>query len=170
MKKYWEASYRFGLIGGIFSVLAFLVFHWIGQDPTNLSMLFGYVMIPVFIFLGIRFFKKYVNQDWLSFAEGMTIGFLIYTLFAFITAMGIWIILSLNSTLFAELKEKKLDILESNKDMIISQLGQESFETTLAKVQEMVAWDIALNDFIWKMVPGLFFTIIISIILRRTNN
>jgi hypothetical protein len=50
MKKYWEASYRFGLIGGIFSVLAFLVFHWMGLDPTNLSMLFGYVMIPVFVF------------------------------------------------------------------------------------------------------------------------
>lgn len=170
MKKYWDASYRFGLIGGIFSVLAFLVFHWIGLDPTNLSMLFGYIMIPVFVFLGIRFFKKYVNQDWLSFAEGMTIGFLIYSLFAFITSIGIWIILSLNSTLFAELKAKKMGILKSNEDMIVSQLGTESFETTLAKVQKMVPWDIALNDFIWKMVPGLFFTIIISIILRKTNS
>lgn len=170
MKKYLSESYRFGLVGGLFAVLAFLVFHWLGLDPTNLSMLFGYVMIPVFVFLGIRFFKKFLNGDFLSFAEGMTLGFFIYFIFALVTGIGIWAILSLNSTLFGELKAKKIDILESNKNMIVSQVGADSYEVTLEKVVQMVPFDIALNDFLWKMIPGLFFTIIISIILRKTNN
>jgi len=34
----------------------------------------------------------------------------------------------------------------------------------------MTAWDVALNDGIWKIIPGMFFSIIISIILRKNKN
>lgn len=169
MNRYLESTYRFGLIGGIFCVFAFLFFNWIGYDPTNFSMLFGYVLIPIFVFLGIRYFKKDVNHGELSFAHGMSIGFLIYTMIAFISGIGIWLILLIDTGLFEELKALKLEVLTTNKDLIISQLNEESFDVTMKKIMEMKPIDIALNDFIWKILPGLFFTIIISIILRKTK-
>ena len=169
MSRYLESTYRFGLIGGVFCVLAFLLFNWLGYDPTNFSMLFGYVLIPVFVFLGIRFFKKEVNNGELSFAHGMSIGFLIYTMIAFISGIGIWLILLIDTGLFEELKALKLEVLTTNKELIISQLNEDSFDITMKKIMEMKPMDIALNDFIWKILPGLFFTIIISIILRKTK-
>ena len=47
--------------------------------------------------------------------------------------------------------------------------ADKSVDFTYEKILAMTALDIALNDFIWKILPGLFFTIIISIILRRTK-
>ncbi|WP_194976897.1 DUF4199 domain-containing protein [Aquiflexum lacus] len=169
MNRYLESTYRFGLIGGLFCVFAFLMFNWLGYDPTNFSMLFGYVLIPIFVFLGIRYFKKDVNNGELSFANGMSIGFLIYTMIAFISGLGIWIILLIDISLFEAIKILKLEVLNTNKELIISQLSEESFEITLQKIMAMKPIDIALNDFIWKILPGLFFTIIISIILRKTK-
>jgi hypothetical protein len=169
MNRYLESTYRFGLIGGLFCVFAFLMFNWLGYDPTNFSMLFGYVLIPIFVFLGIRYFKKDVNNGELSFAHGMSIGFLIYTMIAFISGLGIWIVLLIDISLFEAIKILKLEVLNTNKELIISQLSEESFEITLQKIMAMKPIDIALNDFIWKILPGLFFTIIISIILRKTK-
>lgn len=99
----------------------------------------------------------------------MSIGFLIYTMIAFISGLGIWIILLIDISLFEAIKILKLEVLNTNKQLIISQLSEESFEITLQKIMAMKPIDIALNDFIWKILPGLFFTIIISIILRKTK-
>ena len=167
MNRKLLASYKFGLIGGVFCVAAFVIFKLLGMDPTKLSMLFGYFLIPFFLFIGIRFYRNQVNQGLLSFSEGMSIGFLIYSIIGLVSGLGIWIILMFSPSLYEEIKTKKIEILIENKDLIVEQMGLESYETTNKSLLEMTAFDIAMNDFIWKIIPGLFFTIIISIILRR---
>ena len=132
-------------------------------------MLFGYVLIPIFVFLGIRYFRNDINGGELSFAHGMTIGFLIYSMIAVVAGLGVWLVLSISPEFFQEIKTSKVAVMDTNKDLIVGQLGQESFDFTYEKILAMTALDIALNDFIWKILPGLFFTIIISIILRRTK-
>lgn len=167
MNRKLLASYKFGLIGGIFCVAAFVIFKLLGMDPTKLSMLFGYFLIPIFLFIGIRFYRNQVNQGLLSFSEGMSVGFLIYSLIALVSGFGIWVILMFSSSLYEEIKTKKIEILTESKDLIVEQMGVESYDVTYQSLLEMTALDIATNDFIWKILPGLFFTIIISIILRR---
>ena len=167
MNRKLLASYKFGLIGGIFCVAAFVIFKVLGMDPTKLSMLFGYFLIPIFLFIGIRFYRNQVNQGLLSFSEGMSVGFLIYSLIALVSGLGIWVILMFSSSLYEEIKTKKIEILTENKDLIVEQIGVDSYDVTYQSLLEMTALDIATNDFIWKILPGLFFTIIISIILRR---
>lgn len=167
MNKKLLSSYKFGLIGGAFCIAAFVVFKLLGMDPTKLSMLFGYFLIPFFLFIGIRFYRNQVNQGLLSFSEGMSIGFLIYSIIGLVSGLGIWVILIFSSSLYEEIKTKKIEILTENKDLIVEQMGVESYDVTYQSLLEMTALDIATNDFIWKIIPGLFFTIIISIILRR---
>ncbi|MFD2033438.1 DUF4199 domain-containing protein [Belliella marina] len=162
-----QASYKFGLIGGVFCVLAFVLFKLMGIDPTKMSMLFGYFLIPIFLFIGIRFYRNQVNGGLLSFSDGMSVGFLIYSMIAAVSGLGIWVILLLSPSLFEEVKVSKLEMLIENKELIVEQLGIESFDITYENLLEMSAFDIGSNDFIWKIIPGLFFTIIISIILRR---
>ena len=167
MNRKFQASYKFGLIGGAFCVISFVIFQLLGIDPTKLSMLFGYILIPVFLFIGIRYYRNEVNDGLLSFSEGMTAGFLIYSLIAAISGIGIWIILIISPSLYEEIKAQKIDLLEGNKELIVEQMGIESYDITYQSLLKMTTIDIATNDFIWKIIPGLFFTIIISIILRR---
>lgn len=170
MNKTFLSSYKFGLIGGAFCVAAFVVFRLLGMDPTKLSMLFGYFLIPFFLFIGIRFFRNQVNQGLLSFSEGMSVGFIIYSIIGSISGLGIWIILMFHPSLYKEVKTKKLEILTENKSLIVEQMGVESYDFTYESLLEMTAFDIAINDFIWKILAGLFFTIIISIIFRKNIN
>jgi len=170
MNKYLGSAYQFGGIGGVLSLVAFVILSFLRSDPTNLSLIFGYVITPISLFLAIKFFKEYKNQGFLSFAEGMSVGFVTYLLIALISGIGIWIILLVSPVLFEEIKLSKLEVLEQNKETIIAQMGDDSFTTALFSVQNMISWDLALNDAIWKLIPGLFFTIIISVILRKNPN
>lgn len=167
MNKYFKTAYQFGGLGGVFSVFSFILLTWLNPDPTNLNLVFGYLITPIAIFLAIKYFKEYSNEGLLSFSEGMTVGFVTYVLLGLISGLGIWFILLISSDLFDKIQLSKLEVLSDNSEMIISQVGKESFQTTLLSIQEMVPIDVALNDTLWKIIPGLFFTIIISIILRK---
>ena len=170
MGKYFTSAYQFGTLGGILSLVAFGILAWLQPDPTNLNLIFGYIITPVSLFLALKYFKDYTNQGFLSFAEGMSVGFVTYLLIAAISCMGIWIILLLFPEFFETIKASKIEVLLTSKDTIVSQVGGESFENTLSNVQAMAPFDIGMNDGLWKIIPGLFFSIIISIILRKNPN
>ena len=170
MNKYLKTACQFGTLGGVLSVLSFLILSFIYPDPTNLNLVFGYVITPIALYLGIKFFKDYTNEGYLSFAEGMTVGFVTYILMGLLSTLGIWAILFAVPDLFGNIQETKWAVLDQNKDVIVSQVGLSSFEATKISLKEMSSWDVALNDGIWKIIPGMFFSIIISIILRKNPN
>ncbi len=170
MNKYFTSAYKFGSLGGVLSICAFIILAFLNEDPTNLNLVFGYIITPVSLFLAIKFFKEYSNNGYLSFAEGMSVGFVTYLLIAIISGVGIWLILVISPDLFDTIKNSKLEVLSANQETIVSQVGVNSYEATLVSIQNMVPWEVAANDAIWKILPGLFFTIIISIILRKNPN
>jgi hypothetical protein len=170
MDKYLKSSYKFGLVGGLFSIFAFVLLSFLKSDPTNLSLIFGYVISPFALFLAIKFFKEYSNSGLLSFSEGMSVGFVTYCLIAIISGLGVLIYLYLSPELFEEIKNSKFEVLLKNQNTITEEMGLNSYESTLSNVKAMSILDIAFNEGIWKIIPGLFFTIIISIILRKNTN
>ena len=151
-------------------MLSFHLLSYLYPDPTNLNFLFGYVLVPISVFLSIKFFKEYSNSGYLSFSEGMTVGFVTYTLLGILSTLGIWLILAFSPELFEVIKNQKIEVLSQSKETIISQLGENSFQTTQENMKDLSPWDIALNDGLWKIVPGMFFSIIISIIFRKNPN
>ncbi|SDD76024.1 Protein of unknown function [Algoriphagus faecimaris] len=170
MNKYFASAYQFGILGGILSVISFGLLSFLQPDPTNLNLVFGYLITPISIFMALKFFKDYTNNGYISFAEGMSVGFVAYMLIAILSGLGIWFILLIFPKLFEAINKSKLQVLNENRETIIGQLGEPSFENTLESITRMVPSDIALNDALWKIIPGLFFTIIISIILRKNPN
>lgn len=170
MNKYFKSAYLFGVLGGVLGLVSFLVLSIFYEDPTTLNLVFGYVITPVSIYLALRYFKDYFNKGYLSFAEGMSVGFVTYMLLAIISFLGIYVVLAISPDFFELIKENKVQTLIDSRETIVSQVGEASFNATLDSVKEMVNSDVALNDAIWKIIPGLFFTIIISIILRKNPN
>jgi hypothetical protein len=170
MTKYFKTAYQFGALGGLLSGLSFYVLSLFHSDPTNLNLVFGYLITPITVFLAIKFFKDYSNDGYLSFSEGMSVGAVSFVLLALFSTGVIWGILESSSSLFSAIQTAKWAVLEKNKEVIISQVGLASFEVTQINLKSMTAWDVALNDGIWKIIPGMFFSIIISIILRKNPN
>lgn len=170
MTKYFKTAYQFGALGGLMSGLSFYVLSLFYSDPTNLNLIFGYLITPITVFLAIKFFKDYSNEGYLSFSEGMSVGAVSFLLLAILSTGIIWGVIESSPSLFSAIQTAKWAALENNKEVIISQVGLASFEVTQTNLQGMTAWDVALNDGIWKIIPGMFFSIIISIILRKNPN
>lgn len=170
MSKYFKTAYQFGALGGLMSGLSFYVLSLFYPDPTNLNLVFGYLITPITVFLAIKFFKDYSNEGYLSFSEGMSVGAVSFLLLAILSTGIIWGVLESSPSLFSAIQTAKWAALEQNKEVIISQVGQVSFEITQTNLQSMSTWDVAINDGIWKIIPGMFFNIIISIILKKNPN
>lgn len=169
MTKYLKTAYQFGALGGILSGISFYVLSLFNPDPTNLNLVFGYVITPFAVFLAIKFYKEYANEGFLSFAEGMTIGAVTYLILALLSSLTIWGILESSPSQFEAIQTAKWAVLEQNKEVIIGQVGQESFDLTQTNLKGMGPWDIAFNDGIWKILPGMFFSILISVILKKNK-
>jgi hypothetical protein len=170
MTKYFKTAYQFGALGGLMSGVSFYVLSLFYSDPTNLNLVFGYLITPITVFLAIKFFKDYSNEGYLSFSEGMSVGAVSFLLLAILSTGIVWGVIESSPSLFSAIQTAKWAALENNKEVIISQVGLASFEVTQTNLQGMTAWDVALNDGIWKIIPGMFFSIIISIILRKNPN
>jgi hypothetical protein len=169
MTKYFQTAYQFGTLGGLLSGVSFYVLSLFHEDPTNLNLVFGYLITPFTVFLAIKFFKEYKNEGYLSFAEGMSVGAVSFVLLAFLSTGIIWGILGSSPSLFSAIQTAKWAVLEKNKEVIISQVGLASFKVTQTNLKSMTSWDVALNDGIWKILPGMFFSILISTILRKNK-
>ncbi|SEF91476.1 DUF4199 domain-containing protein [Algoriphagus boritolerans] len=170
MNKYLSTAYKFGGLGGVLSVLSFYSLSFLNPDPTNLNLIFGYFLVPVSIYLSIKFYKEYSNSGFLSFAEGMTVGFVTYGIIGILSIVGIWLVLQFSPELFEVIRKQKLDLLIENRQLIIAQVGENSFFATEESMKNLTPWNVAVNDGLWKIIPGMFFSIIISIILRKNPN
>ena len=169
MTKYLKTAYQFGALGGILSAISFYVLSLFNPDPSNLNLVFGYVITPFAVYLAIKFYKEFANEGLLSFAEGMTIGAVTYLILAALSTLAIWGILEISPSLFEAIQTAKWAVLEQNKEVIVGQVGQESFLLTQANLKGMSPWDVAFNDGIWKILPGMFFSILISVILKKNK-
>jgi hypothetical protein len=169
MKQYFGYFYRIGFLAAAFSLLTFFLSSFFTQDPTLISKVFSFIITPIFVGAGIYFYRFKINQNQLSFAEGMSIGFIIYFVNALVTFFGIYIGLVFSENLFQNIKNNMMQVLSDKKQDIINTLGNASYEKTYEEMLQLSIFDIAITDFIFKIAFGLFFTIIISIILRKTK-
>jgi hypothetical protein len=60
-------------------------------------------------------------------------------------------------------------LLTEKREDLIEQLNLAAYEETYASISTMTAYNVAMNDFLRKIIPGLFYTIIISIILKQSK-
>jgi hypothetical protein len=116
----------------------------------------------------VKNFRDRFNEGELYFSQGMTVGFFVYTLMAVISAGFIYAFLWANPPVFETFKEINIALMEEKREIFVDQLSQKAFDDTYESIRKMSIWDVSMNDFLRKIIPGLFFTIIISIILKRT--
>ncbi|KEO74333.1 hypothetical protein EL17_06245 [Anditalea andensis] len=169
MDKYIDAAYKFGVIGGALCGIAFWLMYLLGAEPVGMTLVFGYLITPIFVFIGAKNFRDNYNNREMTFGQSMTVGFFVYTLIAVISAIIVYISLLMTPDVLIDYRAVNLQLLDGKKSEWIDQLNVEAFETTRLSIAQMSAYNVAMNDFLRKIIPGLFYTIIISIILKQTK-
>ncbi|EPR69033.1 DUF4199 domain-containing protein [Cyclobacterium qasimii] len=167
MNRYLKAALPFGLYGGGLCFLGYLTIYWLDIEPISMNLIIGYLVTPIFVFFSVKSFRDNFNAGNLYFGQGMTVGFFTYTIIAMISAMYVFGSIQLDEELFTTFRQINLELMSANKTILEEKLNVAAYEETYANISKMTIFDVALNDFLRKIFPGLFFTIIISIILKR---
>lgn len=160
---------KYGGVGGMLSILLFLILMWLGENPLISGSMFGFFFIPIFVFFSIKEFKTYYNAGYLHFWQGMSIGFFCYMLLALLYALFVWVYLqSFDPEMLQAYVADRVALVMDTKSNLTAQLGEAVYEKTLADLQQVSAFDMALDSFLRKIFVGFFVTTLVSVVMRRS--
>ncbi|MFK7900225.1 MAG: DUF4199 domain-containing protein [Cyclobacteriaceae bacterium] len=156
-----------GICGGVLSIIYFLTFYFLGTPPSDSIFAFDFWILPIFIFIGIKFFRDKLNDKKLRFWEGLALGIqvallitVINCLFTFIFYQ--WIDGNFLTTYVNDVLSQHLERREEMKE-----LPQASFNKITEEIKQISSFGIAMLKFLRNMFVGLLSVILLSVIFRR---
>jgi hypothetical protein len=165
-----KVSVKYGFVGGFMAAIVFLSLYLLKENPLLHIRLFDFVLIPIMVFFCIKEYRDLHVENEFFFWQGMTIGFFTYFLIAVLSALFIAAFVHwYDYNLLLDFIQTRTQEVIDNQELFVEKVGRETYETTLANLRDTKIHHIALDDFIKKLGIGLFYTIIISVILRRKN-
>jgi hypothetical protein len=166
-KPLFAVPIKFGSFAGIMSVITFMMLYFLDFNPFVESRMMDVVLIPIFLFFGIKDFRDVKNGRVLHYWQGMTVGVITYLLMGLISFVFIMIFIELEPQALTDYITNRLALMEASKVQFLEQLGEETYNTAMVDLSKTSGLDLAIDDFLKKSVIGLMLTIMISVILRK---
>ena len=171
MKKYpiLTVGLRYGLVSGVLTVVLFFAVTFFGENPLIVNKWFDYFLIPALVLAGIREFRIYYNARALQFWQGISVGFIVYvtTALVFATVIGLYLA-TYGQAWVTDYVHDRVALVEENQDEFTEELGEETYRRVLTEVQTTTTTDLILDDVFRKLMIGVFVTLIIAMVQRRT--
>ncbi len=167
--KLTKLAGSYGLLSAGLTIVAFLVFYFLDQQPWRnlLSLILDVILIGVISFMATKDFRDNENQGELRFYHGMTIGFVIYTATALLFSMFYLLFITVIIPDFMEAYYTSMvEFLESRKDFTIANGSEEYYQKQLDSLKDTTPTGLALDAFGKKIISGLFLAPVFSIVLR----
>ena len=171
----FKPTLKYAIVCGIFLSFLFFVSIWFGVNPllVKQGLLFDIVIFVLFIAAADREFKRYHNDGYLHFWQGMTIGFITYGI---ATAVFLMVVLSfflVNPDYLAVYKADLLNEAIKEQDKLIEQVGEDGYEQVKQGINGLTIGQILFSStvppsaMLKKIFAGFFVTPLISLILRK---
>ncbi|MFT2009479.1 DUF4199 domain-containing protein [Pontibacter sp. 13R65] len=158
---------RYGVICGIASFALVLLTYFIGYNPLNESGRLSFFALPVFIFLGMKYYKQFLDTE-LSFFKGLRVGLAISFYTALVAAMLLFIFLYFfGHELVKEYLAEMQRILEATREESIQLYGQEIYEQSLKELGSMSLSRLASFDFMARLVVGSLISVVAAVFFRK---
>ena len=160
---------RYGVMCALASFLVTLILYYTGINPYGHNSIFSLLFIPLFIFLGSSYFKKYNDQN-IGFLKALRVALTITFYAALCSAMLLFIF-----SAFAGVDAIKLHITEmkalmeepTTKTQLLEQVGKSNYELALKKLEETSPYDLAADEFFKKAGVGFLVSIVAATFFRK---
>lgn len=160
---------KYGVMCALATFLIVLLLFFLGFNPYGQKTMYGWVLVPFFVFAGLRYFKKFQDQA-LSFFKALKVGWSI----AFYTALCSGMLLYVFSVVtglapiqkhIAEMKA----ILDASHDAAMQSkvFSEEVFQQTYAQLDKTTPGMLAADDFVKKFVVGFLSAIVGAVFYRK---
>lgn len=167
--KYFDLAWKPAVVSGLFCVLFFIVMYLSGvymfENVMGLDM---FVPLP-FSIIAVFYYRKYVNNGELRFWEGLLLSWMV--IFVSISMLTLYLVVHFDiidvNYLAESIRYKVNEIRESEAVLLARDFSKETIDFQIEKLNETSLSIIISSKIIWYSIIGLFYSIIISIVLRK---
>lgn len=162
---------KYGVTGGILSIVMFLTLHLSGQYPLEMSSYFmSGGIILIMLFFSTKELRDYKYGGQLLYWQGVSAGFVCVLLIALLSGIFIFIYATqIDSGFLTDHSQYVKETLLENPEGWIDRHGEEVYQDMLQDSTKLISpVDLALDDFLKKFLIGFFLTTIIALLFKRT--
>ncbi|MFN3841454.1 MAG: DUF4199 domain-containing protein [Cyclobacteriaceae bacterium] len=164
-------SIRWGAIASVLAVSLLVTVYYLGRHPLMVAPFldFRILLYALFIFFALREFRDYHQQGELYFWQGMIGSFILVGVAGILAATLFWIFGTLETEFVPSYIRQMTDYLKNFSEEDIQRIGKDVFESNLKGLPSTNMSQLALTYLAQSFVIGLFVSIILSVILRKTT-
>lgn len=162
-------SLRNGSIAGVFACGALVALYAIGKHPMLFQVFFDFriILFGLFFTLSLKEIRDDFQDGILHFWQGMLCCMLFTAVFAFITTVFIVALCNFYPPFLTNYIELGLAQAKALPAETIQEIGKKVYDAMVTSLPNVTGWDLAKKYFGQSFIISFFFSIIISVILRR---
>lgn len=162
---------RWGVIAGIITTILMITTYYIAVHPFMVAPFldFRILVFGVFIFFALKEFRDYKQGGLLYFWQGLIGCFIVVLVSTSISSSGLYIFGLMKPEFLTAYIAAATEYIKSFPPEAIEQLGKDVYESNLKALPATNLGVMIETYFLKGMLIGLFISLILSVILRRTN-
>ncbi|MHC2991421.1 hypothetical protein OB13_07430 [Pontibacter sp. HJ8] len=158
---------RYGVLCGLACFVIMLALYLLNYNPFGEAGRFSYLPIPVFIFLGLKYFKGFHDAE-VGFWKGMRVSLAVTFYTALCTSMLVYLMIYLAGPELVQqhIAETKA-LLEETREEQIRIMGERIYEQGFQALDSITPSMLAADDFVRRMFAGGIFSVVAAVFFRK---
>jgi hypothetical protein len=160
---------RYGLISGAMSILASLVFFYIGKHPFWIFPFFDprVLLIAIFLVFGLKEVRDYFHGGILYFWQGLGGSLVMLVVMSVVGYCGVWIFATFEPDFLKDYIRQGLEQINNIPAENADEIGKSAIEEARKTIDDTTVGWMAKRYAIQTYLFGFFIAVIISVVLRK---
>ena len=171
MKDLLRVSIRYGAVAGVLSAILLVILYYSGRNPLLIAPFldFRIFVFGIFIFFSLKEYRDVYQGGLLYFWQGLFGSFVVVVLSSTISSLGLYIFGSTEKNFMTSYVKGMTEYLKTFPPEEVERIGKDIYERNLADLPSTNISTLVQTHFVQGIIIGFFISVILSVILRRTN-
>jgi len=159
----------YGSAASLLLMLLFVVMFYNGRHPMSIPVFMDIrlIILPLFMFIGMKDFRDLKNGRVLHFWQGFSIGFITFVTIGVLMSIFIIAFVMADADFLQFYVDERVSLLTEHRLQLAETINNQTIQDQLDKLPLTTSFDLAIDYFFKTLGIGLFLNIIISILLRK---
>lgn len=161
---------QFGLLTGLLAFGYFLGLYALDVAPLGNVRTPDFGIHVILICFACWYYRKKFGEGWMHLWEGLTIGYVINMVAAFVTGWLIYFfVVYYDPAVFQNYLNDMQQLLTDKKSELVEQIGEAEFNNLMGKVKENTPETLITDEISKKFMLGIIPILLISLFFRKQS-
>ena len=176
IKPIFRVPLKYGAAASVLAIVLMIVMYYSGKHPMLIPAFYDYriFLFGIIIFFSVKEYREYFNGGKLHFWEGLVNGIITYIIVALIAGAFIWVFSLIEPDFLQGYINGALQGLELDKEQLTGEgpitITEEEFQRQVSNLKNIRPSVLPLDYIIKSMVIGFPITLIMAVLLRKTED